>query len=355
MEITLRGSSPCATTAAILLMTKARQLGMRLVVKLVGDPSDIASVKGPAVVSSPVLASCGIGRELGHGALVVVPGPPGLPLCVSLSAQGTESWFLVDRAGDGQHPATEAWVRLSQDPRPAARRVARGLRRAMEILGMSADPAVLDVLFGAPVPPLARLSIALRTGRSISGARGEPITRFLTGGLVDSDPVVPPTDPAVLRQGLEDGSWNWIFDGLGPLVRYHAEEWFSSAIALSGEDQGRDLALLGAMVELMSHLVQLPPHSILPPLSAHEDGVAIAIKAGLTADGDDDANAQLGSMFRFLGGKYVSDAEHAIDIGTTPPPPLSDALGRWRWFCQEAENGRARVDALWPSIVDPPQ
>ena len=37
MEVALRGSSPGATTAAILLMTKARQLGVRLRADIVGD------------------------------------------------------------------------------------------------------------------------------------------------------------------------------------------------------------------------------------------------------------------------------------------------------------------------------
>jgi hypothetical protein len=354
MQIALRGSSPCATTTAILLMTKARQLGMHLSVRLVGDPADIAAVKGPAVVYSPVLASCGIGRELGQGALVVLPGAPGEPLRVSLHSNGTDGWFLVDRAGTGQHAATQAYVRLTQDPRIHARKLAKSLRRTLEVLGMSPDPAVLDILFGAPVPPLTRLSVALRTGRAISGGRGEPITRFLAGGRVTRDPLAAPA-ASEAAQALADGGWNWILDGFAPQARDAVEAWIEAARQLAAEDQGRDLALVSALAELVSHLVQLPPHSILPPLSASDDGVAIGVKAGLTAEGDDDANAQLGSVFRFLGGKYVADADHAIDMGATRPPPTDDPLGRWRWFCAEAQAGLERADALWPSIVDPPQ
>src|ERR1700752_909694 len=128
MDIALRGSSPCATTAAILLMTRARQLGgMRMTPRLGGDPDDIVPVKGPAIVFSPVLASCGIGRELGSGGAVVVPGPPGSPLLVSFHNPGTEGWFRVDREGAGQHPGTQAFVRLSRDPRIPARRVGKDL------------------------------------------------------------------------------------------------------------------------------------------------------------------------------------------------------------------------------------
>jgi hypothetical protein len=354
MEIALRGSSPCATIAAILLMTRARQLGMRLRATLVGDPTDIAAIHGPAVVYSPVLASCGIGRDLGTGATVVVRGAPGQPLMVSLNSDGVDGWFLVDRDGRGCHPATQAFVRLAQDPRVPARKLGKDLRRAMEALGMVADPAVLDVLFGAPTPPLSRLSLALRAGRYISGERGEPVTRYLSGHIAeDRDPLPGLFERARTEELLRERGYAWILDGLATSVRDRAEEWLEAARAVAQDDNGRDLVLVHALAETASHLVQLPPHSILPPLPAHADGVAIGIKAGLTADGDEDANAQLKTMFTFLGGRYAMSADHVHDVAAEAPP--GGAIERWRWFCTQAVKGRDKADELWPSVVDPPQ
>jgi len=353
MEVYLRGSSPCATTAAILLMTKARQMGLHLFVRLVGDPSDIAVLHGPAVLFSPVLASCGIGRDLGSGATVVVPGPPEETLYVSLSENGLDSWFRIDRNGQGAHPATEAYVRLSRDPRIPARKLAKDLRRLMDVLGMSSDPAVLDILFGAPSPPLTRLSLALRTGRALSGGRGEPITRFLSGAGKTLPPLSPKLDPEAFFADLREGRLHWLLEGLGPALRDLGEEWFESAVKLAEEDQGRDLALLHGLAEILSHLAHLPTYSILPPLSAADDAVAMGIKAGLAAVGDENPSAQLRQMFQFLGGKYASEAQYAYEAELVPPP--SDPVERWRWFCAQAEQGRKWADQLWPIILDPPQ
>ena len=74
MTVSLKGNSPAALTAGILLLSRARSFGQRLDVAILGDPHDITPVVGPALVHSPVLASCGVGRELGAGALVIVPG-----------------------------------------------------------------------------------------------------------------------------------------------------------------------------------------------------------------------------------------------------------------------------------------
>lgn len=352
MFVALHGSSPCAHVAGILLITRARQLGLRVNAAIVGDGHDIAAMKGPAVVYSPVLASCGIGRDLGTGATVVVRGPPGAPLMVCVDAEGLDGWFLVDRDGRGVHVATEAFVRLSRDARIPARKVAKDLRRVMEGLGMSPEPAILDVLFGAPVAPLSRLTLALRAGRAISGLRGAPINRYLSGAEAPRDPFPPMFDRGAFEPILAEGM-GWILDGLASSVRDKCEEWLDAARGLAGEDGGRDLPLVFAISEIASHLVQLPSHSILPPLPAHEDAIATAIRIGLVADGDEDAGAQLRSMFLFLGGKYVASAKNAFELDLEPPP--ADPVDRWRWFCDQAVRGRRWADEIWPNIVDPPQ
>lgn len=353
MDVALRGSSPRATIAAILLMTRARQLGLRIRVRLVGDPDEAAKMPGPVLVHSAVLASCGIGREHGTGSVVVLPGAPERLLLLSLDDNGVDHWFAVDRAGQGHHPATRAFVRLSHDPRVEARKLSKDLRRAMETLGMAPDPAVLDVLFGAPAPPLVRLALALRAGRAIARSHPEPITRYVSGQVdADHDPLPPGYDRAALTAALDEGGLAWIADGLASVIRDRAEAWVADARQLAREDGGRDLDLLAGLAEVASHLVVLTPNSMLPPLPAHGDAVASALGSALAASGDDEAYGQLRSVFQFLGGTYVADDPHAHDLGATPPPEEPSA--RWRWFCEEAVLGRARADALWPDLWNPP-
>lgn len=352
MEVFLRGSSPGATTAGIMLLTRARQLGYPLEVAVVGDPDDILPIPGPAVCYAPVLASCGVGREEGSGATVVVPGPPGRPVMVTVHPHGESGWFFVDRSGNGHHPATQAFVRLSRDPRPNARELGRELRRAMEAIGLSTDPAILDVLFGADVPPLVRLAVGLRAGRAMSGARGLPITRF-SGGQVERDPLPPrydeERDHALL---LKPDGLRWVLDGLSTAIRDRAERFVQMARELAHEDGGRDLVLLYHLAELASQLVQLPPNSILPPLGAAEDSVATGLKSALMAEGDGDANRQLCQVFQFLGGRFAPHAEHSFLVCEAPPP--REHIARWQWFCGQVRQGRKRADALWPQIMDPP-
>jgi hypothetical protein len=352
MDVALRGSSPGATTAAILLMTRARQLGYRLRVDIVGDPDDITPVPGPAVVHAPVLASCGVGRKDGMGATVVVSGPPTEPLLVCVRDHGTEGWFEVDRAQQGCHEATRAYVRLTTDARVDARHVAKEIRRAAQGLGMSTDPAVFDILFGAPVPPLSRISLALRTGRSLSGSRGQPITRFLGPHDFEQDPVPSSFDAEQVRGWLEGGDLRWILDRLSLTVRDRAEDFLEAVARVATEDGGRDLVLVHALAELTSHLVQLPAQSILPPLDAAMDGVALCVGKGLQAAGDGNASFQLGQVFRFLGGRYVEHADHVFNVDVHEAP--EGRIERWRWFCKAALIGQQRADEIWPLIWDAP-
>ena len=352
MEVYLRGSSPGATTAGIMLLTRARQLGYRLSVSVIGHPEEIVPIRGPAVCYAPVLASCGVGRDAGSGATVVLPGPPGTPVMVTVHPHGESGWFFVDRSGNGHHPATQAFVRLSRDPRPQARELGRELRRAMENLGLSTDPAVLDVLFSADVPGLTRLAVALRAGRALSGGRGQPITRFTAGKTADHDPLPPEPDQGMRSLLMESGSLRWILDGLSTSIRDRAERFVQLARGLAAEDGGRDLVLLYHVAEVASHLVMLPPHSILPPLGAAEDSVATGLRSALAAEGDGDANRQLVQVFQFLGGRFVHEARHSFLVCDAPPP--TEHIERWQWFCGQVRQGRKRADALWDQIIDPP-
>lgn len=350
MHVALRGSSPGATTAAILLMTRARQLGLRVDVAIVGDPDDITLVPGPAVVHAPVLASCGVGRKDGMGGTVIVSGPPTEPLLVCVQNHGEDGWFEVDRGHTGCHPATRAYVRLTQDARVDARHLAKDLRRSLAGLGMSLEPAVLDVLFGAPVPPLTRISLALRAGRHLSGSRGQPLTRFLVPDDQDHDPLPDSFDRDRAAALLRDGELDWVVNRLSLTVRDRIEDWLALARRLADEDGGRDLELVHALAVLASYLVQLPAQSILPPLDAAMDGVALSIGKGLQVGGDGNASFQLGQVFRFLGGRYVEEADHAYDVDVHDPP--DDRIGRWQWFCRAARIGQRRADEIWSDLWD---
>lgn len=355
MHVALRGSFPGATTAGIMLLTRARQLGLPLQVSVVGDPDRRPRVEGPAALYAPVLASCGVGREHGQGALVIVPGPPGKPVFMTAVPHGVDGWFAVTRTGEGCHPATKAYVRLCNDPRVPARKIGKDVRRVMGVLGMAPEPAVLDVLFGAEAAPLTRLSLALRAGRALSGGRGEPVTRFIRGAAPDKDPLPAEYDAAAFVEKAAAGEYQWITDGLSPALRDAAEEWADTALKLAREDGGRDLEFLYRVAELASHLVQLPAHSILPPLGAGEDSVAVGIREALNAEDEGDASRELAQMFEFLGGRYVAESEHAYDVVADPAPTTDDMVATWEWFCAQVRQGRKDADALWPQLMDPLQ
>jgi hypothetical protein len=287
---------------------------------------------------------------MGSGATVVVPGPPGEPLLVTVHPHGVSGWFKVDRNGEGAHAASRAYVRMSRDPRPRARSLGQRLRSALEALGLSRDPAVLDVLFGAEVPALTRLAVGLRAGRAMSGERGQPITRFLSS-YSPNDPIPREYDDAAVEL-MREGDLGWIVDGLSTSIKDDVTKLVRDFRTLASEDGGADLVLLHHLAEITSQLIQLPARSILPPLGAAEDSVATGMRSALSAFGDGDANRQLVQMFQFLGGRYVASAPHAVIACDAPPPP--DKVGRWSWFCAQVRQGRKEADRIWPDLVDPP-
>ena len=128
----------------------------------------------------PVLASCGVGRSFGHGGTVVIPGLDDAPLMLSLQTGGTSEWFEISRSGPGHHAATQAFYRMSRDPRVEARKLAKQIRHTFEALGLAPKTGFLDFLFHAPIPPLTRIALTLRAGRSVHG--GEPTCHSVFSG-----------------------------------------------------------------------------------------------------------------------------------------------------------------------------
>lgn len=338
MIIALRGSSPATMALGILLLSRARSFGQRLRVEIVGDPSDVGVVSGPAILHSAPLASCGVGRELGHGALVVVPGPLDSPLAVSLSPDGRKDWFYVDRTGEGYHPATRDFVRLTRARTPGARALGNTLLDALETLGCAAEPAVLDLLFGAPVPPLTRVAVALRAGRALAGQRGRPINEFLTE---TEDEEEGPVDRAAA------------FARLVPGVRARAEEAMRQAEALPEAEGGPPTALLAALTEVLLTLAMLPRQGMLPPLDPAMDSVAFGLGRALAAiSGNPEAQVKLMATYQFLGGRFTDKAEHAVHLPGELPP--DDRLGRWEWFCSHVSAAAGRMESIWRDLMDPP-
>lgn len=334
MNVCLRGSSPATMVAGILLLSRARTFGQRIRVDILGDPGDVGSVAGPAVLHSAALASCGVGRELGSGALVVVPGPGSAPLALSLSADGRGGWFEVARDGEGEHPATRALIALLRDPRPEPRRIARAVRQGFASLGVALEPAVLDVLFGAPVAPLARLAVALRAGRTLTGERGSPVTAALAAPL-DED---APADAGAALGRLHEA----VAEPLR-LLRAHGQ-----SLANDGSP-----ALLASVDELLAHFGLLPLGGILPPLDPSTDAVAVGLGRALGATaGEGQAQVPLMETYRFLGGGFVPHADWVVDLPADAPPV--ERLARWRWFCTQVSEAAARVDRIWRDLVDPP-
>jgi hypothetical protein len=190
----------------------------------------------------------------------------------------------------------------------------------------------LPISFGAATSPLSRLAVALRTGRAISGQKGEPVTRVLTGELPD-DLEVLDLDAALGR--------------LVPEARAPVEEALRGARAL-------DPALYAALEELLTNFALLPTGGILPILDPAMDAVAYGLPRALTATvGNPQAQSVLLETYRFLGGRFVDHADHAVELPATPPP--EDRLGRWRWFCTDVALAAGRVDRIWRDLMDEPQ
>jgi len=351
VSVILRGSSPSVHTAGILLLSRARSFGLPFSVTVVGDPSDITPVSGPAVVHSNVLASCGIGRELGQGALVVVPGPADQALMVCLGAEGTGGWFGLDTSGRGTHAATQAFVRLARDKRPRARDAGRLLSRALHSLGVPPEPAVLDMAFLAPVPPLTRVALALRTGQAMTGERGLPLMRALAHGQPHSAPFDADIGGEAVLELWREGQLEALLGRFPVRLRYQVEHWLEDLAELAVQDGGRDLDLVAHLAELISHLAVLPPASMLPPPDAASDAVAVGVTRALGATrGEHDVSKALAEVYRFLGGQYIEASPYAIQLPDEEAP--AHRLGRWRWFLGHVTHAAQHAEELWRRVID---
>ncbi len=345
MSITLQGNSPAALTAGILLLSKSRSFGQRFKVEVVGDPDDIATVEGPALLYSPLLSTVTGSRE--PGGLVLVPGPTRDPLALCLVADGAGPWFEVDRAGLGLHPATRALVALGRDSRH--REAARSLRRALGRLGVVAEPAILDLLFGAPVPALHRISLAIRASRALGHRGDQAPTQLLAWSGAGQELLPSPLSAEAFGEALRDGRAAAMLDRLQPWARHGALGWLDEL----GADALPGSALGLALAELLGQLTALPRQGLLPALDPAMEAVATHLGQGLAAQaGPTNANGALVDTFRFLGGRFTDDAHYPVEMVSSAPP--EGRLDRWRWLCDAVRASAAEADALWRTVWDPP-
>ena len=205
MQVSIRSSSATAVTTGILLLTHAKRLGHPIEVSLEGNPDEAARVDGPAMVYSPVLSGCGVGKVPGSNALVCVPGTAVAPLLVSLEHGGLTDWFSVDRQGVGEHGATPG-------PCSALRSQALTLRTSGGSWGglgrarLPSRAALLDLLFGAPVPPLERVALAIRAGRVMTGGGRDLFTQFIRRTRTATRSVAISADARGARHARESGA-----------------------------------------------------------------------------------------------------------------------------------------------------
>ena len=355
MTVHLRGNSPVALTTGILLLSRARSFGQPIDVVILGDPATISSVRGPAIFHSPVPAGCGVGRDLGVGSLVVIGGAHTDPLAVSLHPDGLDDWFYVDRAGAGQCAATAAFIRLCRAPDRAQRDLGRQLQALLASLGCPSEPALLDLLFDAPAPPLTRLSLALRAGRAMTGERPPPIVQHLAPCLgMLPDPLPAGLAAHEFGKLLESDSLRIYLDRLSVRVQHVVELWAEGMCKLVLPSDPDMAALLIGLAEILSHLTSLPAQGMLPPLPPALDAVAVGLESSLGApDKDSNANAQLVDIFRFLGGRFEEEHPHAIRLDGTAAP--EGHLDRLAWFCQQSRQAADQIDSLWRDVADPVQ
>ena len=353
MQVALQGSSASVVMTGILLLSHSRRLGQPIKVVVAGVKEDAVRVEGPALVSHPVLAGCGVGRVEKSSNLVMMPGPAADPLAVSFASSGLADWFVVDRSGAGVHPSTKAFVRLCRNPELDALNLGRVLRRALAATGCPPEPALLDILFGAPLPPLERLAVALRAGRAMTGSSGDLFTRYIASGVNDlPDPLSTPCEITEIRSAVADGRFDQLLRRIEPGLRDAVADWFDGMLSL-GEAAAMEPLICG-IGELGSHLVSLPMAGMLPSIAPGPTSIAQNLGPAIGAVSPQSCAIRvLIEMFEFLGGRFTDHTPFAIHVNGEDPP--ATRVERWEWLCRSANQATKESENIWRRLVDPVQ
>jgi hypothetical protein len=262
---------------------------------------------------------------------------------------GLEGWFVVDRSGAGFHESTQAVIALCRHPEPEGQNLGRVLRNALAAVGCPAEPALLDLLFGAPLDPLHRLALALRVGREMSRAIGDPFTRFVRSGIEDlPDPLPTPLSADALKEAVSNGHVSRLLDRLQPGIHDQVQDWLVGVERVEAHPgfSGlvRDIAVVG------SHLVSLPMAGMLPTLPHHQEVLAEYLGRAIGAvQGEHCAMAALVETYQFLGGVFIEHSPFAVAIPGSDPP--EGRVERWQWLCQAAHVTMDETEAIWKRLV----
>ena len=225
--------------------------------------------------------------------------------------------------------------------------------RSAHLAGLLVVQILLDLLFGAPLPPLERLALALRAGRAMTGSSGDLFTRYISSGTEGlPDPFPSGCTLKDLREAELDGRFELLLNRIEPGIRDAMADWFDGMKALE-EASGMEPLICG-IAEVGSHLVSLPMAGMLPALDPAR--IAIAQNLGHAIGSVAEQTCALTSlieMFKFLGGSFTDHTPFAITVPGEAPPV--GRIERWSWLCRAAESARSESENIWRRLVDPVQ
>ena len=341
-------------TAGTLLLSRSKRLGIPLVVEVVGEPREVEVVPGPAVFYSQVLASCGVGRELGEGPLVVIPGPEADPvLCNMGSFSEGSPWFLVDTSGEGQHPATRDFVKLLRSRNPDAIRATATIGWLFRWLNIPLETSLLDLLFNAPVSPLDRLGVTIRAAREMTGGgRTRSLTQSLVKGGFDCELLAEGFSGGEVIEAVRRGDLDELFSSYPEVTSRQLRDWLDQMERVAAGPDDIGLEIVSQALELMANVAMLPVGCMLPAPPAEAIGVARGMVRALGArKSGADANGRLVETYRFLGGRFVDFSEYPVMLTNEPPP--TGRVERLEWLIRSAESAADEAERIWKRLMNP--
>ena len=321
MPLTLKGSWPATLSAGILLLSKARRLGIPISVQILEDSMPI--IKGPALIRDSLLVGLGLTKSKTDNNLVVVPGDSCAPILLRL---GEADWVFVDRSGKGYLDSTKTFMSLFHTHKEF---VSLGLQAiaALRRLGVAIEPCVLDVLFAEHLDPILRFQLFLALGRVLSDKQGQSLSSVFLKNK-------SPTQSGVVQ----------------PEILKKVREWLQQVSTISEQHE----VFAQQANQLVQQFEKITIHDLSLSLNSHLISIVRSIKQGLAAiDSNHDALTIMKRRFTFLGGGFTQKAENVITLPDVICP--EEQISKWQWLCSQAHAGSAEVERLWLRITNPMQ
>jgi hypothetical protein len=218
--------------------------------------------------------------------------------------------------------------------------------------GVPPEPALLDLLFGAPVDPLTRIGMTLQASATMTKSRvHRSVSEHLSGGI--ETPLL--NDGISGAQVLElwhSGALKGVFAALPDGVAVAIGDWLSSMEQFNSQEGGDCEALLAALATLLGNVLLLPQGCMLPMLDPTNRGLAIGIVNVLGArEKDSDTNKSLLDVFRFLGGRFEHSSPYPFRLPDTPAP--EGRTERWMWLVSSVEQAAEEMENIWSEAMSP--